>query len=72
MYSILISNKENIDKSVKAHSTYNNYHITNKDDEQIWSNENYADNAVIDTAQDNMYGDAQKLYNQQNVQIIVL
>ena len=31
----------------------------NQDDEYIWSNENYADNAVIDIAQDNMYGDAQ-------------
>ena len=44
----------------------------NQDDEYIWSNENYADNAVIDIAQDNMQDDAQKLYNRQNVQIIVL
>ena len=44
----------------------------NKDDEYIWSNENYAYNAVIDIAQDKMQDDAQKLYNRQNVQIIVL
>ena len=54
MYSILISNKTNKDISVKVHSTYNNYHIMNQDDEYIWSNGNYADNAVIDIAQDNM------------------
>ena len=54
MYSILISNETNKDISVKVHSTYNNYHIMNQDNEYIWSNENYADNAVIDIAQDNM------------------
>ena len=48
MISILISNKTNTDISMKVHTTYSNYHIMNKDDEYMWSNENYADNAVID------------------------
>ena len=54
MYSILFSNKANYDNNVNVYSTHNNYHIMNQDDEYIWSNENYADNAVIDIAQDNM------------------